>query len=259
MIPSISDAGKSITPILFLLIALLFSGCASPGVIVDDEQFTPANIEAEELFAQMPNNDPQLNAVDGKARAQISRPGESERATVYFTSNRDTSILRVRNQLGIEGGRVLTKGDSVTLYNRIDEYAHRFSKDEAAYHYLSGITAMNLLDIMNPQISSYETEQVHVSANNYLIVMKNGTRFHLDRDELFITRIEYPAETPESFSIFIFQDHVQIEGYMLPRRIQILSSDQESNIFLLIRSLEPNPSNLDFNLDIPDEMRIERI
>ncbi|MEX1135888.1 MAG: DUF4292 domain-containing protein [Balneolales bacterium] len=251
--------GTALVPAILILSALLLSSCAPSSVVMDDDEYSTTELNASELFAEMPNYDPLLQSIEGKARAQISRPGESERATIYFTSNRDTSLLRVRNTLGIEGGRVLSMEDSVTLYNRIDEYAQRFSKEDAAYHYLNGITAMNLVEIMNPDIRKYGPEQVLMNDEAYLIVMDDGSRFYLDRDDLHITRVEYPTESPEAFSIFVFQDHVMVEGYRLPRRIQILSSDQKSNIFLLIRSLEVNPPNLEFDLEIPEDIQIERI
>lgn len=251
--------GITFLPVLLLLSALMLSSCAPSALIVEDEEFSHTELAAAELLAKMPNYDPPLRSVGGSARAQVSRPGESERATVYFTSDREASLLRIRNQLGIEGGRVLSTGDSVTMYNRIDEYAQRFSKVDAAFHYLSGITAMNLVEILNPDIRQYSTGQVLVSDESYLILMDDGTRFYLDRNGLHLNRIEYPAQVPEAFSTFIFQNHALIDGYRLPRSIQILSSDRESNIFLLIRSLDINPANLDFELGIPEEIPIERI
>lgn len=251
--------GTSFAPAVLLLFAITLNSCAPSSMVLYDEEYSVTELDASELMTQMPNYDPPLQAVDGSARAQVSRPGESERATVYFTSNRDVSLLRIRNQLGIEGGRVLSEGDSVTLYNRVDEYVQRFSKDDAAHYYLSGITAMNLVEVMNPDIQGYVAEQVLMGDENYLIVMDDGTRFYLNRNSLNIARIEYPSHSPGVFSTFIFQDHIMIEGYRLPARIQILSSDEKSNIFLLIRSLDVNPPNLDFDLDIPEEMQIERI
>ncbi|MEX0927984.1 MAG: DUF4292 domain-containing protein [Balneolales bacterium] len=254
---SLNNSHIAATPILLLLAVL--SGCAPTAVVVDDQDYRVTELSAARIMDQIPNYDPPLTAVEGRARAQISRPGESERATVYFTSDRESSLLRIRNQLGMEGGRVLSRQDSVTLYNRIDEYAQRFSVEDAQYYYMNGMMAMNLVEILNPDLRLFEVRRVFASEDQYMLVMDDGTRLFLDRDELFITRIEYPAQSPGEFSIFIFRDHAMISGYQLPRRVQILSLDQESNIFLLIRSLEVNPSNLDFDLELPEEIHLERL
>ena len=251
--------GMTTMPVLLLILLLALAGCAPSSMVVDDREYRLAERDAAELLEQMPNYSPQLQAVDGSARAQVSRPGESERVTVYFSSSREASLLRIRNQLGIEGGRVLSREDSVTLYNRIEETVHRFSKEVAAHHYLSGITALNLVEILNPEILPGQTTRVFENDDQYLLVMADGTRYFLNKAGLILERVEYPALTPEAFSIFIFQHHASINGYRLPRRIQILSSDEKSNIFLLIQSLEVNPSELNFDMGMPEDITIERI
>lgn len=228
-------------------------------MVVNDQEYRVSELNAAELIRQMPNHERFLESLEGKARAQVSRPGESERATVYFTSSRDSSLLRVRNQLGIEGGRVLSDGDSIIIYDRIDQVAQKFSKEDAAFHYLNGITAMNLVEILNPLIIRDEVEQVFESDIHYLLVMKSGTRFYLKREELVLERTEFTARVPEAFSTFVFENHAAIDGYILPRRIQVLSSDQKSNIFLLIQELDINPTVLNFDLGMPSDITIERL
>jgi len=198
-------------------------------------------------------------AVSGRASVQVSEPGHTERANVHFRSDRYESLLLIRTSLGIEGGRIYSNPDSVIVYNRIDEVAHKMSHEDAAWFYLNGIGAMNLLRMLYPLTGPEQIEAIYESGEYFLVETLYGDRHILGRDRLVLRRTERSTLHPEAYSTFQFDNHAEVDGHRLPRRIQILSYDEKSNIFLVIRSLEINPSDLEFDPEIPDNIDIIRL
>lgn len=251
------------TLLTVLCLSFVLAAACSPAEMVRDtemdESFHASDRTTGELISELDNYRNGITALKGRARTQLSSPGESERATVSFSSTREKSLLEIRNQLGIEGGRILSNPDSVLIYNRMENYAQKMDRQMAAHYYLSGITALNLVDILHPSRERLAEARVLESRNHYMLVTPDEYRYYFDRDDLILKRTEYPVQDPEAFSTFLFEDYVEVDGAHVPRRIQILSSDEKTSIFLMIRSLEVNPDELTFDIDIPDDITIERL
>ena len=245
---------------LFVMVLLLLPACGTPGALqLEEGEFVPSEIGKEVFFEQYAGENPVPRALSGRASVQVSEPGHTERANVHFRSDRYESLLLVRTSLGIEGGRIYSNPDSVIIYNRIDEVAHKMSHYDAAWFYLNGIGAMNLLSMLYPLAGPHQIEAIYETGEHFLIETTYGDRHILDRERLLLRRTERSTLHPEAYSTFHFENHAELEGHRLPRRIQILSYDEKSNIFLVIRSLEINPSDLEFDPEIPDNIDIIRL
>ena len=243
-----------------ILLLFLFSACSTPGTLqLEEGAFVPSGIGKEVFFGQYAENNLVPQAVSGRASVQVSEPGHTERANVHFRSDRYQSLLLIRTSLGIEGGRIYSNPDSVIVYNRIDEVAHKMSHYDASWFYLNGIGAMNLLSMLYPLTGPEQIEAIYETDEYFLVETRYGDRHILDRERLLLRRTERNALHPEAYSTFEFGNHAELDGHRLPRRIQILSYDEKSNIFLVIRSLEINPSDLEFDPGIPDNIDIIRI
>ena len=243
--------------IVFLVI---ISGCATPEILqLETGTFTPSEIEKETFFGQFAEENRILNTISGRASVQVSEPGHTERASVRFRSDRNQSLLLISNNLGIEGGRIYSDPDSVIVYNRIEDVAHIMSHEDAAWFYLNGIGAMNLIRLLHPLTESGQIEDIYESEDFYLVHTYFGERHFISRDRMTLRRTERRTHHPEAYSTFNFDNFAEIEGYRLPRRIQILSSDEKSNIFLVIRALEVNPSELEFDPGIPGDVELIRL
>lgn len=221
--------------------------------------FEPSQATAEEVMSSLVLDYEQVDALTGRANARISRPDYSEQATLLFTSDRSQSLLAIRNNLGIEGGRIYADVDSVTMYDRIEGEAWRMSTEDSHLLLLKGLTAFNLLEFLLPAFSAANVSTIYESEDQWLLGLLNGNQLYFDKSSGLLKRIFQPATAPDAYNHFIFSNHARLEGVMLPRRIQILSNDEKSTIFLLIRALELNPSVPSFDIGIPDDIPIVRI
>lgn len=258
-----SGPGPASTRISLLLAASMLAFLAACSVTeplqVDDMAFVPSEMDAEAFFEEYAAQNVIPQALSGRASVQVSEPGQTDRASVQFRSDRYQSLLLISNNLGIEGGRIHSDPDSVVVYNRIEKVAHKMSHEDAAWFYLNGIGAMNLLSMLYPLTGPHQIEAIYETGEHFLIETTYGDRHILDRERLLLRRTERSTLHPEAYSTFHFENHAELEGHRLPRRIQILSYDEKSNIFLVIRSLEINPSDLEFDPEIPDNIDIIRL
>lgn len=244
---------------LFILL-LIHTSCSPPEPLqLETGTFERADIDHEEFYAHYSESQHPLDAVSGRANVQISEPGNTERLTIKFLSDRNQSLLIIRNNLGMEGGRIYSDPDSVIIYNRLEEEAHKMSHADAAWYYLHGITALNLIQILHPITDPGIIADIYESNDFYLVETRNGDRHIIERETMRLRQTEREVHHPDAFSTFHFENYASIEGHQMPRRIQILSSDENSNIFFLIRALEVNPSSLEFDPDIPGDIEIIRL
>ena len=246
----------------FFFLLLIFQACQSTKFITDNtfkEQFKKSNRNPDSIISKIHNYSDSLNTLSGKARIQISQPGNYQRGTIHFVSDRQESKLIFRNNLGIEGGELYFDKDSALVYNKIDKFARKMSLKRYSYVYLNGLLPVNPITVISPRLGDKKVKKVYESPDYYSLTYRDGTQIILDKNDFLIRKIEYPASMHPDFSTVIFGGYAVINGYHLPRKIQILSSDKKSNIFLLIQSLEINPSNPDFNIHLPPHLTIEHL
>ncbi len=248
-------------PLLILFVMMGFAVSCAPREVLRLEtgEFEPSDIEIETFFRDYTETNSTLQTLSGRASVQVSEPGHSERLTVTFRSSRDYSLLKLRNNLGVEGGRIFSDPDSVVVYNRLEDEAHKMSHADAAWYYLNGVAAINLIRILHPITDAGHISDIYENKEYFLVETVRGERHFIDREHLRLRRTERHAQHPEAYSTFQFENYAEIDGYQMPRRIQILSQDEKSNIFFVLRALEINPSSLDFDPEIPGHIEIIRI
>ena len=241
-------------------ILLLAISCAPrESLELEKGTFEPSGLEKEAFYEEYTGFVQALTSLSGRANVQVSEPDGTERLTIRFRSDRNESLITIRNNLGIEGGRIYSDPDSVIIYNRIEEVAHTMSHTDAARFYLDGITAMNLIRILHPIPDVDVISRILENDEFYLVETRYGERHYFRRTDMALHLTERDTEHPEAYKSFYFENHAEIDGHVLPRRLRILSSDEKSNIFLVIRALEINPEDLVFDPEIPGDIDIVRL
>ena len=250
----------ALTYSLLVTVLALAAACSAPEPLYPEKGiFGPSEFDATTFFEYYSSHIQLLSAVSGQAAVQVSEPGNTERLTVRFQSDRARSLLLLRNNLGIEGGRIYSGPDSVIIYNRLEQEAHKMSHDDAAWFYLNGVTALNLIQILYPVTGPEHISRILENDRFFLVEERNGDRHFIDRERMVIIQTERQVHQPDAYNTFLFENHAEIEGFHLPRRIRILSSDRKSSIFLVIRALDVNPSELNFDPGIPDDIELIRL
>ncbi|HAC14595.1 MAG TPA: hypothetical protein DCE78_01435 [Bacteroidetes bacterium] len=253
------DVAKS--RIRFLITAILMvvvGACTSPKNIVLNGEFIPSDRNPADVLRELRGLETPIEGISGRARAQYSGPGSSERSGVIFTSDRDRTLMVFRNNLGIEGGSLLVEPDSVTFYNRIDQFAQRVSNADHDVLFENGFYAVNLLQILNPDLQKRTPRRVFESETAWRITFDDQVSMVFDKETGDLLQYDLYILNNFAFSTYLFGNHMEVAGYRLPRNIQITTKDKRSNIYLSVQSIDVNPAFLDMTLNIPSHVRIER-
>jgi hypothetical protein len=245
--------------LLLLTIALVLASCAPRPVTIDvPNGFEPSSVHPRELLQMMIGPEAPATTLSGRGRVQLSIPGNTERSTIQFASDREQSLLVFRNSLGIEAGRLLVEPDSITFYNRIDQYVQRLSVNDKDLILENGFYAVNLLSVLAPDLRTREPRHAYESTDSWRIVFDDRTAMTFSKAGHRLTSIDFYASSPVAFTTYLFANHFDAGGYQMPRNVQILSQDKKSSIFLTILSMEMNPATIDLDPQIPAGIRVIR-
>lgn len=248
---------------IFIIVGFLFlQACSGSRPVVDTitgETFHKSQLPIDSLQKHLPDYHKLLISARGRGKVIIDQPGSHERGTLIFDANRKEALIRYKNGLGIEGGRMLINGDSVLIYNRINKTARKMSLRDYSYLYLNGIMPMNPLSLLAPDLSQKTVRGLYENKHYYYILFKDGTRAYLDHQDWTIRKIVFPFDRSDAITNFMYNAYANIQGFRLPRKIQMTSHNARSSLFLMIESLHINPKQLDFNIGLPKDITIQHL
>lgn len=230
---------------LSLVIGLLLMSCAPKPIVLNEGSFEYSRKSGGEVLTRLFPASAYADGIKGSARIQASSPDFTERGAMEFATDRLRSIATLRNTLGIEGYRILIEPDSTTVYNRIDRIAQRFSTDEALF-------SIPLLEILNPDFRQKTVQRLYENDTYWYFLFADGSGAIVTKRSGLLKRYDALGAT------FLYEDVRPITGVPMARRIQWLSADKKSNIFLNIQAVDINPSSMDFDLILPAGTRIQR-
>ena len=222
----------------------------------DNEGFTPYEGSFDQVLTEIPDYSEELHSVSGKGKAIVSEPGNTERITVLFSSNRERSLVTVKNSIGIEGGKMLTDGDTLLIYNKVDKYARKIDIQQGELSRIDHLGSLNILDILNFRVDSGKVSQVMQNKDLLQLRLDSGARIYLSRSSNRVLRVVQPQESPLPYSQINYDAYSELQGFMLPRRITIFGEDRRSKVHLLIQSLDVNPELEDLSIMLPDNITV---
>src|SRR5699024_12195840 len=111
--------------------------------------FHPSSVSGKASTEKMADYSDDIHALKGKGRAIVSEPGNTERVMLLFSSTRSKSLVTIRNGLGIEGGELLTDGDTLTVYNKVDKYIRKIPIRSGELNSINHLASLNSSDILN--------------------------------------------------------------------------------------------------------------
>ncbi len=250
---------RSNIPVLILVCVSLYSCKTTRSISTEKEQLYRVQIPLSEVIKKIPNYSGSLLSAKGKGRAIVSEPGNSDRITVDFETDTALSLLTFKNRIGINGGGMLVDADSILIYNRIDKYAQKVSVNNGRMTSLNELASVNLLDLMNFKIKASDIEHILQSDKEYVLGFYNKGIARINKKDGTVSFVEQVRSSGLPYSSINYEGYGTINGYTLPRKITIFSTDRESKVVFQVRSLKVNPSKLDLTLNIPEDIPIERI
>lgn len=237
------------------LACLIFVSCSSTKSVTDDN-FRSSSTDISEVVSQLPDYKTELQSIEGKGRAIVSEPENTERVTVLFSSNRQKSLVTIRNGIGIEGGQLLTDGDSLLVYNKVDKYARKMSIEGANLDRINRLASLNILDMINYSVSEDQVQNILESESLYQLQLNSGTNVYVNKDDLTITQIDQPRSSKLPYSTIEYEAYASIDGFTLPRRISIFGSEGKSKVALQITTLDLNIELDSLTINLPDDIDI---
>lgn len=242
---------------LYACLCLMLISCSSSQQLIDnDDNFTASDKDAENIVQALPDYTEDLQTASGKGRAIVSEPGNTERVTILFSSNREKSKVTIRNGLGIEGGELLTDGDTLLVYNKVDKYARKIPVRGAKLDRINRLASLNILNMLNYSVQQSEVDKLLENENLYLLQLTSGTRIYIDKETIQIRQIEQPPSSDLPYSKIEYSAYASIDGFTLPRRISIFGPEQETKIALQLTALDLNATLESLTITLPDDIRV---
>ena len=248
------------SPLFLIIASLLLVSCAGSNTLTEtDVVYKKSSTTVAEVLASLPNYSESLTSAKGKGRAIVSETGKSDRFSIDFESDREVSLLSIKNRLGIEGGAMLVAQDSILMYFKVDKIAQKVSVNDGRLTSINELASINFLDLLSVSLTQEMVKEVYEAADSYLLRLTTNGGATVSKNESVITSIKQPYNAGLPYSHIIYESYGELEGYILPRKITIFSNDGASKVLFQLRSLEVNPSKLDLTIDIPSNIPIERL
>ncbi len=243
-------------PIILLFVLILLAGCRTQIELLETGDLERADISADEFADLVPDYSDSLLTLSGSGRAFISQPGNNDRISLDFQSDKEASLVTFRNRIGIEGGQLLVKDDSVLVYNRIDRIAEKVSLKDAHLTEVATLATINLIELFHYPIDRTEISDVFEDQHYYVAATGNGTRITIDKENGFVLDLQTDAGSGTPYSRINYESYERINGFYLPNKITIFSSDGDTRVVFLVRQLQTNSPLPALEIDIPDEIQV---
>lgn len=234
----------------------LLAACTPKSIVLDDT-FTASDADPQAVFAEVAQPT-QVRVLTGTARASWSGPQGNDRGVVVFSADRTRTYLSLRNNLGIEGYRIGLDADSVTIYDRINRTAVRLAAAEADERSGGVLPSFPLFRVLLPDWSTTRIRRLYESPDAWYFLFQDARTAVFAKTDGRIRRLEFPEREAAIWATYLFDDHTTTRGVRLPAKVQVLSRDRKSNIFLHLQSVQIDPADAQFDLRIPSGVRIER-
>lgn len=247
---------------LCVTILFLFIGCSTPATLTDIESLERANVTAKEVISIIPDYGDHLFTISGSGRAIVSEPGNNERVTIHFQSNRDESLIQIRSGTGIEGGQIYVDRDSLMVYNRIDRKAEKVPLHEGNLSSVGSLASVNMLDLFNYTVDPDSIEEIYADheTGSYVLLLTNKSLIRISQSDGHVQNVVHANDNRSApYSKLEYEGYSAIEELLLPRRITIYSKDGNSRATLLVQRLNINPTLPPLGIDLPDDIPVIRL
>ncbi|HLR77035.1 MAG TPA: DUF4292 domain-containing protein [Balneolaceae bacterium] len=242
---------------LAIIIATAFlPACYSPKILTNSD-FSNSSTPADSIIANMPNYQ-NFKTVKGRGKAIVSEPDNSSHISIKFAANRNKSLITIQNSLGIKGGKILSTPDSLVIYNRIDNFIRIVPVGESRYSRINDLASVNLVDILTVPVSLKKVDKIQENKNLYLLTLPNNAKVFINKDDFTIQQVDQSEITQALYSRVRYEGYKKINGFSIPRRITIFSTDGSSKVSLLIQSLQINTAIGELEIEIPEDIPVYR-
>lgn len=205
------------------------------------EDFQSSNHAIPALIDSVKFKTPSLDKFSGSAKVLVSGKEQSDRVSIDFSSSRDSTFIKIKGSLGVEGARFWMVEDSLYLHDRIEEEKYRYGIDDYNLPFpFVYLRYLRLSDLLTPQLNMKSEMALWESPDLFLLTNNNGRKNYIRKEDYKI-RKQYFPELKSWPSITVEYDgYSKMNGFLIPRKIQVTNKEESFRLFLLIQDLEPN-------------------
>jgi hypothetical protein len=226
---------KQTAALCLLLIAGFFQSCKSPShITIETETFKRSNFSASDFLQQI-----YPAQIEGKSRVILRQQSKQERGIAQFSSNSSETHFTLKSGLGFNGGWMYLTADSVFVYDRIENQMFLYSRLDARVADLP-LANLSLFEVFYPGLSYSEAKRNWESSTYVRSLLQNGNELLVRKADSTLVQAYLSEENGQGW-FCRYENWVKTSEHLYPSKIEILSSDGLTNIFILTQ--EASSSN----------------
>ncbi|GAB5521831.1 MAG: DUF4292 domain-containing protein [Rhodothermales bacterium] len=245
---------------LVIIALLVLQGCRTSRTLVPDAP-PPANFpnhSAAQILDALAVGLDSLQAYTAKASMSIKSPEQSGSFSATLNHRRADSLdLSISPGFGLVVARSLVTPDSFFVHDRFNKKFYLGPLD-ARTNVLpaplrSGDVFPQMLGRLQPASADYS-----VSVEDDLYVLRDAGElmytYWIDPAFWRVVRFEHRLRNGMLLEQHVYTDFARFDGQVVPSRIEIELPEEETSIRVSYRSLDINPSSLDFSFKRPTDI-----
>lgn len=217
----------------------------------------PSERSGEQVADWFNGQSSELKRLAGSGRLLISQPGESDRITLSFQTDGETTRYRFRNRIGVEGGEMLVRPDSIVVLNRIDGVVQIFARNHPGLTPVGALSTLSLIDLFDFRLHAARIAGIMEDETHLEVTLQEGDRLVIDKENGQL-RERHRADARAPYKRALFDLYSRFDDSLLPGRVTLYGQDGETRLTLLVRDWSPNPELPPLTLELPPDIRIER-
>ncbi|MEX1211844.1 MAG: hypothetical protein WEA36_03275 [Balneolaceae bacterium] len=218
-----------------------------------------SGMQPQELLELVHGDSPNLERISGEGRLLVSQPGGSDRITLEFHADQDRALFSFRNRIGVDGGELLVDRDSIRIWNKMENLLEIVSRNDPGLTPIGTLSTLPLPELFQVRLEARDIEEI-LEDDTYLNVgLRNGTRIIVAKRNGAVLELDHESNPDAHFERAVFDLHRESGPFRLPWKITIFGTDGETRLTLLIRDLSANSELPPLQLDLPSDIRTERL
>lgn len=248
--------------LLALVLAVVFSSCRSVSTVSTPNTSLPDNFpnhSLNQILDALPRLPAAFDQMYAESVVAISSPGEKGRFSTRISHNKgDSTLIRVRFPLGIEGARVLITQDSAWVYDRINEEVLGGTHAQISSVLPGAVFGTNFVeDGLGYVVPSPHIEwSVTADSLRYHLISPDS-RLRLDVDPALWRVVHIEQKSPEGMVIEQrwYTEFRNINQHLLPLRMTVSRPEEDTRLTMVLRKIETEPEQLSFDLGLKTDTR----
>lgn len=245
--------------LLFCLLLLVAAGCRTTVQTIEMGELRPSDLSAADVVKLTNGESPELERISGTGRLLISQPGGSDRISISFQALEDRALYEFRSRIGVDGGRLFVDEDSIQIWDKMENIVQIVSRENPNLTPLSSLATLSLPDLFQVRLMAGQIEQVREDETHLNVTLQSGATLIVEKATGTVLELHRTGEARALYDRAVFELHREQGAFRLPGKITIFGQGGETRLTLLLRNLTPNPDLPPLKLDLPSDIRIERL